>query len=159
MKDRRPPEWNQWAEVVGKVPRESRFVGDMPHGWVASDFIRSVLDLFAWEREADSALVLAAGVPAAWLGGDGVAIHGLRTPYGQLSWSLRDDGERVHLHIDQGDLRMPPGGFVFAPPARPGRARLDGKRVSAVDGEFHIRSLPADLVMEHATPARVSPAG
>ena len=61
--DRRPPGWNQWAEVVGREPRQPRFVGDMPHGWVASDFIRSALDLFAYEREADNALVLAAGLP------------------------------------------------------------------------------------------------
>ena len=27
MHDRRPDEWNQWAEVVGRNPRKSRFVG------------------------------------------------------------------------------------------------------------------------------------
>jgi hypothetical protein len=59
----RPPGWNQWAEVVGRELRQPRFVGDMPHGWVASDFMRSALDLFAYERDADSALVLAAGLP------------------------------------------------------------------------------------------------
>jgi hypothetical protein len=64
--DRRPRAWNQWAEVVGRAPREPRFIGDMPHAWVHSDFARSALDLFAYERDADHALVLAAGVPAAW---------------------------------------------------------------------------------------------
>ena len=39
--------------------REPRFLGDMPHGWVASDQIRSVLDLFAYEDESESSLVLA----------------------------------------------------------------------------------------------------
>ena len=34
----------------------------MSHGWVASDCIRSALDLFAYERESDSALVQAAGL-------------------------------------------------------------------------------------------------
>jgi hypothetical protein len=47
MADRRPAAWNQWAEVVGRDARQPRFVGDMPHGWVASDFIRAALDLFA----------------------------------------------------------------------------------------------------------------
>lgn len=61
--DQRPLGWNQWAEVVGREVRKPRFVGDMPHGWVASDFIRSALDLFAYERDADNALVLAAGLP------------------------------------------------------------------------------------------------
>ena len=117
MHDRRPAEWNQWAEVVGRDPRESRFVGDMPHGWVASDFIRSVLDLFAYEREADQSLVIAAGVPAAWLDGDGIAIEHLRTPFGALSYALvRRDG-RLRLEISGEDFRMPAGGIVFAPPA------------------------------------------
>src|SRR5439155_1381771 len=32
---RRPASWNQWPEVVGRDPRQPRFVGDLPHGWVA----------------------------------------------------------------------------------------------------------------------------
>src|SRR5262249_7617964 len=88
MHDRRPAEWNQWAEVVGHDPRETRFVGDMPHGWVASDFIRSILDLFAYERESDRALVIAAGIPAAWIDDKGVGVDRLRTPYGLLSYTL-----------------------------------------------------------------------
>ena len=62
----RPAGWWQWAEVVGREARKPRFLGDMPHGWVASDGIRSVLDLLAYEHDADSSLVLAHGVPAAW---------------------------------------------------------------------------------------------
>ena len=76
MADRRPAAWNQWAEVVGRDPREPRFVGDMPHGWVASDYIRSVLDLFAYERDGDHALVLAAGVPPAGSTATGIAVEG-----------------------------------------------------------------------------------
>ena len=80
MADRRPAGWNQWAEVVGRQPREPRFIGDMPHAWVSSDFIRAALDLFAYERYEHQALVVAAGVPAAWLDGKGIALRGLRTP-------------------------------------------------------------------------------
>ena len=87
--DRRPEGWNQWAEVVVRDAREPRFLGDMPHGWVASDQIRSVLDLFAYEDESESSLVLAAGVPMAWLRGKGLSIRDLRTPWGRLSWSAR----------------------------------------------------------------------
>ncbi|MFH1278047.1 MAG: discoidin domain-containing protein [Candidatus Eisenbacteria bacterium] len=43
---RRPKGWNQWAEVVWKDERAPKFIGDMPHTWVGSDFIRSVLDLY-----------------------------------------------------------------------------------------------------------------
>jgi hypothetical protein len=51
FKDQRPRGWNQWAEVVLPDPREPRFLGDMPHAWVSSDYIRSALDLFAFDRE------------------------------------------------------------------------------------------------------------
>ena len=66
MADRRPKAWNQWAEVVGREYRKPRFIGDMPHAWVASDFVRSILEAIAYDRE-DGALVVGAGVPAAWL--------------------------------------------------------------------------------------------
>jgi len=111
MAGRRPAAWNQWPEVVGRDSRP-RFIGDLPHGWVASDFIRSALDLFAYEREADSALVLGAGIPRDWVDGEGVSVKNLRTPYGPLSYSLKKTGARVELDVAAG-LRVPPGGVVL----------------------------------------------
>jgi hypothetical protein len=64
FKDQRPRGWNQWAEVVLPDAREPRFLGDMPHAWVSSDYIRSALDLFAFDREAQGALVIGAGLKA-----------------------------------------------------------------------------------------------
>src|SRR6185369_17138125 len=46
--------------------RKPRFIGDMPHAWVASDFVRSILDAVSYERD-DGTLVIGAGVPARWL--------------------------------------------------------------------------------------------
>jgi hypothetical protein len=85
MAGRRPAAWNQWAEVVGRNAREPRFVGDMPHAWVASDFIRSALDMFVWERRDDQALILGGGLSKDWLRGKGSAIRGVSTPYGTLT--------------------------------------------------------------------------
>ena len=82
FRDRAPQAWNQWAEVVSRTPRKPFFVGDLPHARVASDFVRSALDMFAYNRDLDDALVLAAGVPTAWLQGEGIAVQGLRTPQG-----------------------------------------------------------------------------
>lgn len=146
---RRPEAWNQWAEVVGRDPRQPRFVGDMPHAWVASDFIDSVVDLFAYERDADQALVLGAGVPAAWLKGRGVAIEGLRTPYGPLSYSLRQQGSRTLLHLASG-ARVPPGGFVLVWPdaQAPRSTRINGKLASWQNGQLVIRELPAEVVVQ-----------
>jgi hypothetical protein len=146
--DRRPPGWNQWAEVVGREPRKPRFIGDMPHGWVASDFIRSALDLFAYEREADSALVLAAGLPPQWLEGEGIAVENLRTPYGRLSYSLRSQGHRLILTVSAG-LQPPPGGLVFVWPGEQpaGPTRLNGTPVSWQGAELRIRQLPAEVIV------------
>ena len=127
---RRPAAWNQWPEVVHRDPKEPRFVGDMPHGWIASDYIRAALDLFVYERERDHALVLAAGVPPAWLEGPGVTVRDLRTPFGRVTYSLRRDGSRVVLQA-AGDA-APPGGFVFAWPG--------------AEARFH--ELPATVVVD-----------
>ena len=79
--DRRPQAWNGWAEVVGRDLREPRFIGDMPHAWISSDYIRSALDLFVYERDADHALVLAAGLPMSWIdSATGVGVREVRTP-------------------------------------------------------------------------------
>jgi hypothetical protein len=143
---RRPPGWNQWAEVVGRELRQPRFVGDMPHGWVASDFIRSALDLFAYERAADSALVLAAGLPLQWLEGEGVVVENLRTPYGRLSYTLQSQGRRLLLKVAAG-LQPPPGGLVFVwPGALPaGPTLLNGTPVSWQGAELRFYQLPAEV--------------
>jgi len=129
MRDRRPAGWNQWAEVVGREPREPRFVGDMPHAWISSDYIRSVLDLLAYERESDGALVIGAGVPASWWRSGPVEVSGLRTPWGPLGWRLqREAGRVLHLSIAPG-LEPPPGGTWFAWAGRdaPPATTVDGR--------------------------------
>jgi hypothetical protein len=135
LEGRRPAGWNQWAEVVGKDAREPRFVGDMPHAWVGADFARAVLDLFSYERRERESLVLAAGLPPAWLDGGGVAIEGLRTPWGRLGYTLRRTASGVFLRISP-RTTMPPGGLVldwplgaYARCARLRGARLDGDSV------------------------------
>ncbi|HEY5761563.1 MAG TPA: discoidin domain-containing protein [Steroidobacter sp.] len=115
MNDRRPAEWNQWAEVVGREVRKSRFIGDMPHGWVASDYGRSLLDMFAYERPADETLVLMAGVPESWTKKEGFEVRNLRTPYGPLSYSLKIDDEQATLHIEP-LKQMPVGGIAVSWP-------------------------------------------
>jgi len=126
MADRRPAEWNQWAEVVGRDPRQIRFIGDMPHAWVASDFVRGVLDMFAWDRREDAALVLGGGLSASWLTGAGSSIAGLATPYGPLDFSMQGNAKR--LVVTLGKDARPPGGFVLAWPfeGTPPAARVDG---------------------------------
>ncbi|GAA0685239.1 discoidin domain-containing protein [Dyella marensis] len=150
--DRRPAAWNQWAEVVGRDARKPRFVGDMPHAWIASDYLRSAYDLFAYERPRDQALVLAAGIPAEWLKGEGIGIRRLRTPYGQLSYRLYERDGTLELRVEQG-LDVPPGGLVLPWPyaGKPaGKVVVNGTSTVWRDGELVIRALPVTAVM--ATP-------
>ncbi len=144
MADRRPVAWNQWGEVVGHAMREPRFIGDMPHGWVASDFIRSALDLFVYERESDQSLVIAAGVPSGWLSGSGVTVQRVRTPYGQLSYRLSENksGE-VTLQIDAG-VDVPPGGLRWVWP-KTALKSASNDSVKRVGEEWVVTQLPQTL--------------
>jgi hypothetical protein len=149
FKDRAPQPWNQWAEVVSRTPRKPFFVGDLPHAWVASDFVRSALDMFAYTRELDDSIVLAAGIPTDWLEGKGIAIRGLRTPEGKLGYSLRRAGGKLELEIDDG-LKVPAGGLVlpWPYPNAPGRTTVNGQLAEWKDGELRVLKLPARVIAE-----------
>lgn len=152
MGDRRPLAWHQWAEVVWRDPRAPRFIGDMPHTWVGSDFIRSALDLFAYERSGDSALVIAAGVPAAWARDPiGVQVRGLRTPWGPLGYAMRATSTTVTITFERG-LRVPPGGLVITSPLRTPitAATADGVAVTpSADGTIVLRRPVRTLTITH----------
>jgi hypothetical protein len=148
MADRRPAAWNGWAEVVRRDARKPGFLGDMPHAWIASDYIRSVLDMFAYRRSVDGSMVLAAGVPAPWLDGEGVGISGLLTPWGRLGYTLRREGERLHLRLHADGL--PTGRFILKWPYAgvPGKALINGHEAAWHNGELHIDSVDAEVSME-----------
>ncbi len=152
MKDRRPAAWNGWAEVVGRVPRETRFLGDVPHAWVASDFIRAALDLFGYVEQDSGTIVLGGGMDATWLTGTGAAIRGLRTPYGQVDVAMRADDGRLSVTI--GGDASPPGGFALDWPldCTPGTVTVDG-RPARFDGKrLKIRATgrPITIVAERS---------
>ena len=149
--DRQPQAWNQWAEVVSRTPRTPFFLGDLPHAWVESDYVRSVLDMFAYQREADDALVIGAGLPADWLAGVGVSVDGLRTPQGALAYTVKVEGDVLRLDVPAG-LTLPKGGLVLSLPEpwASGRVRKGADGIS--NGEVRITRLPARVEIE--MPAR-----
>lgn len=149
--DQQPRAWNQWAEVVSRTPRKPFFVGDLPHAWVESDYVRSALDLFAYTRDHDQSLVIAAGLPAAWLDGEGVAVEGLRTPYGALGYTIRRDRDRLVLTLSPG-LKPPPGGIVlrWPYPQNPGRTSIDGKQAQWQGDELRIPARPSQVTVKLA---------
>lgn len=115
LRDQRPPAWNHWAEVVWRNPKETKFIGDMPHTWVGSDFIRAVRNMFVYETD-DEALVIGAGILEDWVRDSvGVEVERLPTYDGVLNYSMKMAGKNVVVHI-AGDLRMPKGGIVLKSP-------------------------------------------
>ncbi len=146
--DQQPRAWNQWAEVVSRTPRKPFFVGDLPHAWVGSDYVRSALDLFAYSRDLDDALVIAAGVPSDWLAGEGVRVANLRTQYGPMGYQLRESDGALLLDIAT-DSKLPPGGIVFTWPYKttPGETTIDGRNAEWRDGELRIGRAGAKVRM------------
>ena len=143
MRDRRPIGWRHWAEVVWRDASAPRFIGDMPHTWVGSDFMRSALDLFAYEDENRDALVVGAGLRASWLAAPGgVQVEGLHTWWGPLSYRAARVGDVLTFQFRAG-LRMPPGGVVLRPPGAPTSALADGQRAALdADGTLRLGALP-----------------
>lgn len=164
MRFRRPKGFQHWAEVVWNGERRENFIGDMPHTWVGTDFVRAVLSMFAYEHERDSSLVVAAGVPESWLNGNGVAVRGLRTRWGELGYTLRRESagrgrERVVLRLDPTGLRVPPGGVqVPLPPLPAGWSAAPSATVCAspvlLSPVVTVRALPAEITWEGAAPKR-----
>jgi hypothetical protein len=147
LADRRPAAWNEWAEVVGTDARKLRFIGDMPHAWVASDFIRSILDALAYDRE-DGALVVGAGVPRSWLGNGVLHVGPLPTYSGKIDIRMLAGGDQITVELS-GDAH-PARLIIRSPDDRPIRAvRVDGKAVEHTEQEVVVPGLPARVVFEH----------
>jgi len=150
LADRRPRAWNQWPEVSWRDTRRAVYIGDVPHAWIGAEYVLAVLTLFAYERPADDALVLAAGLPESWLENEGVTINGLPTWWGPLGYSLCRAGPgELRFELTAG-LDPPPGGILVQPPLpRPLRhAELDGTVLNEFTATgVTLRQSPASLVL------------
>jgi hypothetical protein len=153
ISDQRLESWREWPEISWHDRRAPRFVGDIPHGWIASSFVRAVRRMIAYERTADCALVLAAGVPEAWVREEpGVRVRGLRTHHGLLDLTMCAEGDdRVKVTIG-GSIRVPEGGIVVESPyARALRAVvIDGVKSPPTDPRrVIVRNATAAIVLEY----------
>ncbi|MGQ0627944.1 MAG: discoidin domain-containing protein, partial [Phycisphaerales bacterium] len=153
----RPQGWNHWAEVVTSDPRQPRFIGDMPHTWVGSDYLRSVRTMLAYERDdaEGETLVLLGGIPGEWTEGRGVSATALPTHVGPITLSARRSGPgRVVVRITgAGPLRegarlevVDPLGTKDSPKAR--RITIDGEAVEPAASVL-VRRLPATIEFDH----------
>ena len=98
MSHRRPLAWKQWAEVVHHLPETPISIGDMPHTWVGSDFVRSLRSCLLYERQ-DGSVIVGAGIKYEWLfEGDELRFQ-LPTAHGSVCFSGRRSGYRYRIHV------------------------------------------------------------
>lgn len=146
MRDQRPSNWPQWPEIIWRDPAWPRFIGDMPHAWVGALFVEAVRHVFVYERGADAALVVGAGIPRAWLD-RGVGARRLPTHYGVLHFSARVVDPTTCKVSLRGDLQVPPGGIVLQLPLPALQAvRVNGESWSRFTSqEARIAVVPAEV--------------
>ena len=149
LSDRRPIAWNQWPEIAWQDRRTPAHLGDLPHTWIAAEYVLSVRSLFAYELEtAADGLILAAGIAPEWLEADGVQVKAMPTRFGPLTYSLRRVNERT-LRFELASAL--PADIVLRPPlAAPLLGvTIDGKEFTGFDaGSVTLPRKPATLPME-----------
>lgn len=155
LADRRIRPWNQWPEISWRDPLAPCFLGDLPHTWISAEYILAVRSLFAYEREADGALVIAAGVPEDWLAEGQMVVQGLPTWYGKLSYTLRrEEPATLHLAVG-GGITVPPGGIVVRPPLAGPIVQVEGDTAKVAEFGAQactLREIPADITLTSSPP-------
>lgn len=116
--------WNEQhaypiASGLAEMPDRRWYMGDIPHGWAAAEFMLLVRDMLFFEagEDDDRHLYLAPGILPRWLNGDGgqgVSVTGAPTTFGvPFGYSLRHDEAARHVTID---IASPPSGVRFVYP-------------------------------------------
>lgn len=150
LSDRRPCEWNQWPEITWRDPRSPGHLGDVPHTWIAAEYIIALTSMVASERDASHSLVLASGLPWKWIAtGAGFAVNHLPTPYGTLALKLSVRDNQVITVEVGGSLTIPAGGLLLRPPFP------EGMSIQSVDleqGDGALSPSRADTFEIHQLP-------
>ena len=128
LSDRRPLEWNQWPEITWRDPRSPGHLGDVPHTWIAAEYLLAVASMVVAEREASASLVLASGMPWSWISEEsGFSVSHLPTRFGKVDFRIHATGtESIGVEIG-GGFTLPPGGLTLVPPLP------DGKHIAGVE--------------------------
>jgi hypothetical protein len=146
MSDRRPRPWNQWPEISWRDQKAPAHLGDLPHTWIAAEYVLAVRSLFAYERESDESLIIAAGIAPEWIEGAGVRVNDMPTLYGTLGYSLhRLDAATLRFEISSAMSAK----VILRPPlAAPLRAvMLNGSTCTTFDSDsVTVLRTPAEVV-------------
>jgi hypothetical protein len=125
MRYRRPLPWQVLAEVVHSRLRHPIYMGDMPHTWIGTEYVRALLGMLM--HEADDHLALLPGTPAAWLERDGASLTDLRTQYGRLTMTARQEGSQLRIELGPGLLPTIPVYVNWPSRERPKSVVVDGE--------------------------------
>lgn len=150
MNDQRPQGWNHWAEVVWSDYRLARFIGDMPHTWVGSDFINAIRTFFIYENEADTSLILGAGLFREWIDYEkGMSIENLPTYWGDISYSIQKKEDRYLVKIYGADFNKKNIIINFrnlVENKKPSKVLLNGNEYFSFDEKFiFVNEFPVNL--------------
>ena len=133
VRDRRPPEWNMWAEVVHSRLRHPGYLGDMPHTWIGAEYARLIFGMLM--READDGLYLLPGAPPAWVAGEGLSVSKLPVAYGVLTMTARRQGDTLAITLDKGIRAGTPVRVYWPGRKRPVSVVVDGKPATTWDAD------------------------
>lgn len=164
-KDQYPKGWRHWGEIVWGNPRAGRFIGDMPHTWVGSDFLRSVRTMLVYERSgaegSANELVAFGGIPWSWVGGEkegrGVSFEKFVTEYGVISAAARPEGSGARVEVQFAPFTDGRGSENFGGVVidlldrKPKSVKVNGQaRMDIVreDGSIAVREFPALIEIE-----------
>jgi hypothetical protein len=151
LNDQRPQGWYQWAEVVWKDYRIPRYIGDMPHTWVGSDFINAIRTMFVYENEYDQSLVLGSALYQDWIDAPkGMSVENLPTYYGEISYSIKKEADNYSFSIT-GDVKLPANGIKirnFNGSKLPVKVTVNGSEIKDFSiKEITVKACPAHVVI------------
>ncbi|HEX5200876.1 hypothetical protein ACFQS1_26380 [Paractinoplanes rhizophilus] len=141
--------WNEQhaypvASDFTEMPFRVWYMGDMPHGWAAAEFMLLLREMLFFEAGEDDAreLYIAPGVLPRWLRGDGghsVTVADAATTYGTpFGYTLNHDEANRILRID---ITQAVPGVTYVYPCRLGvvtDAAADGVAVPAAGGDVRL---------------------
>jgi len=123
-----------WAEQIDTTSLWFA-AGDMPHCWVAADYMNALRAFLLYEE--GNRIVLGAGIPPEWLGpGKELSIDSAPTFFGTLSYALSVDSSAKLISVRMSGTARPPEGYVLRLPIMRERiesAKADGSPVDIAE--------------------------
>lgn len=133
MQHQTAPHLYAWAEIV-RPDNFSFALGDMPHSWMAAEYILLIRDMLIHEHANQLAI---GPMPSAWLPPGGrIHIAAFPTAFGPASYTLTRSADGLHFDLTL-DGPAPPGGWTFtvAPDLAAQSYTIDGAAAQDATGD------------------------